>query len=154
MPATNTVMTRTFSKIFGLGGMRVGWCYAPPAVVDVLNRVRMPFAVNAAAQAAAIAALAEPGWVEHGVAHNTKYRAWLAGALEKRGLKVWPSEGNFFLVDFVTPARADAANEFLMGRGIIARRVAGYGLATCLRISIGTAEECAEVAEVLGAFKG
>ena len=73
----NTVMTRTFSKIFGLGGMRIGWCYAPPAIVDVLNRVRSPFNVSVAAQAAAIAALAEPGWVEAGCAHNAEYRPGL-----------------------------------------------------------------------------
>ena len=148
----NTVMTRTFSKIFGLGAMRVGWCYAPPAVADVLNRVRAPFAVNAAAQAAAIAALGEPGWVEQGRAHNTKYRAWLTAALTAAGIKVWPSEGNFVLADFTAPDRAEAANAFLMGRGIIARKVAGYGLPDCLRITVGTAEECAEVAEALSAF--
>ena len=68
----NTVMTRTFSKIFGLGGMRIGWAYGPPAVIDVLNRVRAPFNVSIASQAAAIAALAEPGWVEKGRAHNTR----------------------------------------------------------------------------------
>ena len=71
----NTVMTRTFSKMFGLGGMRIGWAYAPPAVVDVLNRVRGPFNVSIAAQAAAIAALETPGWVERSRAHNTEYRA-------------------------------------------------------------------------------
>jgi len=148
----NTVMTRTFSKIFGLGAMRVGWCYAPPAVVDVLNRVRAPFAVNAAAQAAAIAALAEPGWVEAGRAHNTKYRAWLAAALTAAGIKVWPSEGNFLLADFATPAGAEAANAFLKSRGIIGRQVGAYGLPHCLRITIGTEEECGEVAEALSSF--
>src|ERR1700744_5794238 len=78
----NTVMTRTFSKVFGLGGMRIGWCYAPPAVVGVLNRVRGPFNVSVAAQAAAIAALAEPGWVEKGAALNAEYRPRLAAGIE------------------------------------------------------------------------
>ncbi len=68
----NTVMTRTFSKIFGMGGMRLGWCYAPAAVVDVLNRVRAPFNVSLAAQEAGVAALAEPAWVEAGRAHNAR----------------------------------------------------------------------------------
>ena len=81
--AGNTVMTRTFSKIFGLGGMRIGWCYAPPAVVDVLNRVRGPFNVSVAAQHAAIAALGEPGWVEQGRRHNAEYRPRLAAAICK-----------------------------------------------------------------------
>ena len=80
----NTVMLRTFSKVFGLGGMRVGWAYGPPAVIDVINRVRGVFNVNIAAQAAAVAALAEPGWVERSVAHNTEWRGRLSAAL--RGL--------------------------------------------------------------------
>ena len=100
MPRDNTVMLRTFSKIFGLGGMRIGWAYAPPAVIDVLNRVRSPFNVSIAAQAAAIAALAEPGWVEKGRAHNAEYRPKLAAGLAAAGIKVWPSEGNFVLADF------------------------------------------------------
>ena len=88
-------MMRTFSKIFGLGGMRIGWAYAPPAVIDVLNRVREPFNVSIAAQAAAIAALAEPGWVEKGRAHNAEYRPKLAAGLTAAGIKVWPTRGQF-----------------------------------------------------------
>ncbi|MBV9736423.1 MAG: histidinol-phosphate transaminase [Acidisphaera sp.] len=148
----DTVMTRTFSKIFGLGGMRLGWCYGPPRVIDVLNRVRSPFNVNAAAQEAGIAALAEPGWVEKGRAHNAEYRAKLTAALGEVGIKVWPSEGNFVLADFATRARAEAADEFLKRRGLIARRVGAYGLPHCLRITIGTAEECGLVAETLATF--
>ena len=148
----NTVMTRTFSKIFGLGGMRIGWCYAPAAVIDVLNRVRSPFNVNIAAQAAAIAALAEPGWVERGRAHNRTWRAWLADALTAAGIKVWPSEGNFVLADFATPARVAAADEFLHSRGVIARRMGAYALPHTLRIAIGTEEECRLVAEALEDF--
>jgi histidinol-phosphate aminotransferase len=137
----NTVMTRTFSKIYGLGGMRIGWCYAPPGVVDVLNRVRGPFNVSVAAQAAAIAALAEPGWVEKGCAHNAEYRPKLASGIEAAGLKVWPSEGNFVLVDLGTAEAADAADAFLRTNGIIVRKVGGYGLPHCLRVTVGTAEE-------------
>ena len=148
----NTVMTRTFSKVFGLGGMRIGWCYAPPAVVDVLNRVRGPFNVSVAAQAAAIAALAEPGWVEHSRAHNAEYRRVLTEALTAAGLKVWPSQGNFVLADFVTVDKANAADAFLRGRGIIVRKVGGYGLAHCLRITVGTAEEVGLVIEGLTEF--
>ena len=148
----NTVMTRTFSKVFGMGGMRLGWAYAPPAVVDVLNRVRAPFNVNAAAQAAGVAALAEPGWLEMSRAHNREWRAWLATALSAAGIKIWPSEGNFLLADFATPERARAADAALRARGIIARGTTGYGLAQCLRISIGTGEECEAVAETLAAF--
>ena len=145
-------MTRTFSKIFGLGGMRIGWAYAPPAVIDVLNRVRAPFNVSIAAQAAAIAALAEPGWVEKGRAHNAEYRPKLAAGLQAAGIKVWPSEGNFVLADFAVPERAKAADEFLRARGVIARPVGGYGLPQCLRITVGTAEEVGIVIDTLSAF--
>jgi histidinol-phosphate aminotransferase len=151
--ADNTVMTRTFSKVFGLGGMRIGWAYAPPAVIDVLNRVRAPFNVTLASQAAAIAALAEPGWVEKGRAHNREYRAVMTAGLEAAGIKVWPSEGNFVLADFGAAAIADAADAFLRRRGIIARKVGAYGLPQCLRITVGTAEEVALVVDTLRDFR-
>jgi histidinol-phosphate aminotransferase len=153
----NTVMTRTFSKIFGLGGMRIGWCYAPPAIVDVLNRVRGPFNVSVVAQAAAIAALAEPGWVEAGCAHNAEHRRKLAAGIEAAGLgaaglKVWPSEGNFVLVDLGTVEAANAADAFLRANGIIVRKVGGYGLPHCLRVTVGTAAECGLVVDAFGEF--
>ncbi len=145
----NTVMTRTFSKMFGLGGMRLGWCYAPAAITDVLNRVRSPFNISLAAQAAGIAALAEPGWVEAGQRHNAEQRAALTNALQDAGIKVWPSEGNFILADFGTPDAAAGADAALRARGVIVRAMNGYGLAHCLRISVGTAEECGIVAGIL-----
>jgi histidinol-phosphate aminotransferase len=148
----NTVMTRTFSKIYGLGGMRIGWCYAPPGIVDVLNRVRGPFNVSVPAQAAAIAALAEPGWVEEGCAHNAKYRPILSSGVEAAGLKVWPSEGNFVLVDLGKVEVANAADAFLRARGIIVRKVAGYGLPHCLRVTVGTGEEVELVVDAFGQF--
>ena len=148
----NTVMTRTFSKVFGLGGMRIGWCYAPPAVVDVLNRVRGPFNVSVAAQDAAIAALFEPGWVEMSRSHNTEWRPKLTAGLQAAGIKVWPSEGNFVLADFGTVDGANAADAFLRSRGIIVRKVAGYGLPHCLRITVGPAEELVQVIDTLTEF--
>ena len=110
-------------------------------VVDVLNRVRGPFNVSVAAQAAAIAALAEPGWVEKGRDHNAEWRPKLAAGLQAAGIKVWPSEGNFVLADFGTPEQAEAADACLRQRGIIVRGVRGYGLPHCLRITVGMAEE-------------
>jgi histidinol-phosphate aminotransferase len=148
----NTVMTRTFSKIFGLGGMRIGWCYAPPAVVDVLNRVRAPFAVTLPSQAAAIAALAEPGWVEKGREHNGIWRPRLAEGLQAAGIKVWPGEGNFVLADFGTEAMANAADAFLRTRGIVVRKIGGYGLPHCLRVTVGTGEEVGLAIDGLTAF--
>ncbi len=148
----NTVMLRTFSKVYGLGGMRVGWCYAPAAVVDALNRVRGVFNVNLAAQAAALAALAEPGWVEKCRAHNTEWRARLAAALTAAGVKAWPTEANFMLAEFASAEAARAADAFLRTRGIIVRAMGAYDLPQCLRITVGTAEECQLVADAVAAF--
>ncbi len=150
----NTVMTRTFSKIFGMGGMRLGWCYGPPAIIDMLNRARGPFNVNLVAQEAGVAALSEQHWVEAGRAHNATQRAKLSAALEALGIKVWPSEGNFLLADFGTPDAADAADAALRRRGIIVRAMRAYNLAHCLRITVGTAEECDLVAEALASRHG
>ena len=148
----NTVMTRTFSKIFGMGGARLGWCYAPPAVVDVLNRMRPPFNVSAQTAAAAMAALAEPDWVAASCEHNTQARERLAQRLSQLGLTVYPSAANFLLVDFESPERAAAADVFLRTHGIIVRNVKSYGLPSCLRITIGTDEDCGLVAETLNSF--
>ncbi|MFC0407663.1 histidinol-phosphate transaminase [Roseomonas elaeocarpi] len=148
----NTVMLRTFSKIYGLGGMRLGWAYASPAIVDVLGRVRGPFNVNAAAAAAGIAALAEPGWVERSVAHNTEWRRRMTEALGAIGLPVRPSEGNFVLVDFRDGDRAARADAHLRSRGLIVRGMKGYGLPRYLRVTIGNAEECEMVIEALTDF--
>jgi histidinol-phosphate aminotransferase len=148
----NTVMLRTFSKVFGLGGMRVGWAYAPPAIIDAVNRVRGVFNVNIAAQAAAEAALADTGWVECCVAHNTEWRTKLSAALEDAGVRVWPSHGNFLLADFGTSGRAQAANVFLRARGLIVRAMDAYDLPHCLRITVGTGEECTLVADAVAGF--
>ncbi len=150
----HTVMTRTFSKIWGLGGARLGWAYAPPAVVDVLNRVRAPFNVSVPAQAAGVAALHEPGWLERSRAHNARWRAWLGEVLTAAGIRVSPSEGNFVLADFGTAQAAEAADQALRARGVIVRRVGSYGLPHCLRITVGLEEECRLVAETLAEHMG
>ncbi len=144
-----TVMTRTFSKIFGLGGMRLGWAYMPAKVADVIGRIRGPFNVNSAAMAAGIAALNEPGWIERSVAHNTEWRGKVVAGLEAVGIKVWPSHCNFVLADFGTAEAAKAADAALRARGLIVRAVGGYALPTCLRITIGAAEECQMVIDCL-----
>jgi histidinol-phosphate aminotransferase len=148
----NTVMTRTFSKIWGLGGARLGWGYGPAAIMDVLNRLRPPFNIGNAAVAAGIAALAEPGWEARSRAHNQAARARLTAALQAIGVRIWPSEGNFVLADFGSAERARAADAFLRAQGIIVRNVASYGLPHCLRVTIGTDEDCAAVTEALTEF--
>jgi histidinol-phosphate aminotransferase len=144
-------MLRTFSKIYGLAALRVGWAYCPPAIADVLNRVRGPFNVAAAAQAAAVAALEDKAHVDRARAHNERWLPWFRKALEALGLTVYPSAGNFLLVKFPD---AEAALAFLNGRGIIPRRMASYGLPDCLRITIGTEEELEAVVAALAEFLG
>ena len=138
----NTIMTRTFSKIFGLASLRVGWAYGPASLVDAFNRVRGPFNVSAPAQAAAIAGLQDRQHVANSKSHNSRWLAWLSESISSLGLKVSPSAANFLLVEF--PANgtktAAAADEFLYCRGIIVRPVTSYGLPNCLRISVGTEE--------------
>jgi histidinol-phosphate aminotransferase len=149
----NTVMIRTFSKMFGLGGIRLGWAYAPPGVVDLLHRARAPFNVSVTASAAGIAALAEPGWIEKGRDHNEVERARVTQALVEAGITIHPSECNFILADFRTTDRAEAADAHLRGRGLIVRRVGGYGLPHCLRITIGLTEENDLLIDALRAFQ-
>jgi histidinol-phosphate aminotransferase len=139
---SNTVMTRTFSKIHGLAGLRIGWAYAPAAVVDALNRVREPFNVSIPAQHAAVAAIRDSAHVEMSAAHNEKWLGWLRERIAATGLKVHPSVCNFLLIEFPKdgPKTAAKADAFLMQRGLILRGVAAYGLPLCLRLSVGTEE--------------
>jgi histidinol-phosphate aminotransferase len=152
----NTVMLRTFSKIYGLAALRLGWAYCPAGVADVLNRVRGPFNVTAPAIAAGVAALADKAHLETAVAHNDKWLPWVSAEVEKLGLKVTPSIGNFVLMHFPAAKGKDAvsADEFLNARGIILRRVAAYGLPNCLRMTIGTEDDNRRVVAALGEFMG
>lgn len=147
----NVVMTRTFSKIYGLASLRLGWCYGPDHVVDVLNRVRGPFNVTAPALVAGEAAMRDQAYVEHCRITNEVWRDWLTKELRSSGMGVVPSYGNFLLVD--TDGRAAAFDEHLKARGLIARRVDGYGLPGHLRISIGNDEACRLVAEAARSFQ-
>ncbi|HEX6611447.1 MAG TPA: histidinol-phosphate transaminase [Hyphomicrobiaceae bacterium] len=150
----NTVMTRTFSKIYGLAALRLGWAYCPQHIADVLNRIRGPFNVTAPAIAAGIAAMEDKAHLERSVAHNDEWMPWMTAEVEKLGLKVTPSVGNFILIHFPEgrAGGAAAADEFLKSKGIIMRRVAGYGLPNALRMTIGTAEENRATAAALAEF--
>lgn len=150
----NVVMTRTFSKIYGLGGMRLGWLYGSPAVIDLLARVRSPFNANLAAQAAGVAAMADREFAEAVKAHTIRWRDWLAARLRAAGIGLTDSHGNFLLADFGSPEAAAEADRTLKARGVIVRGVAAYKLPSCLRISIGTEEEVRLVADVLAPSHG
>ncbi len=156
----NTVMTRTFSKIYGLAGLRIGWAYCPVEIADVLNRIRGPFNLSSASIAAGVAAIRDQAHMQKAVVHNSRSLPWLTAELEKLGLRVTPSVANFLLIHFdgvgLSAAEADNA---LKAEGIFLRRVAAYNLPNALRLTIGTEEENQIVIDVLakilaGARKG
>ena len=148
----NVAMLRTFSKIHGLAALRLGWLYGPEPVVDVLQRVRGPFNVNAPAIAAGAAAVADRAHVEASVAKNAEWRRWLAARLAEQGIACTESHGNFLLAD-VGEETAPDLDAFLKARGLICRRMEGYGLPGRLRVTVGTGEACEAVATAIAAFR-
>lgn len=135
----NLIVTRTFSKAYGLAGLRVGYAVSHPRVADFLNRVRQPFNVNSVAQAAAIAALEDQAFVKKSVELNQKGMQQLIEGLNALGLDFIPSVGNFLTIDFKKPAMS--IYEKLLKKGVIVRPLANYGMSNHLRVSIGTMEE-------------
>jgi len=152
----NTVTTRTFSKIYGLASLRIGWAYGPASIIGVLNRLRGPFNMSGPAIAAGAAAMEDTAHIARAVAHNDHWLAWLTAEISALGLDVTPSVANFLLMHFpkegaLTAAAADA---HLKSRGLILRRVAGYGLPDALRLTIGTESDNRTVVDALGSFLG
>jgi len=150
----NTVMTRTFSKIHGLGGLRIGWGYAQRPVIDVLNRIRQPFNLSQAQLVAAEAAIRDTAWTAWCRAENARLRQRLTQAARQMGLGCDPSFANFVLVRFDGPEAAARADAAFRAQGIIVRRVAGYHLPEALRITVGTESDCQRVIDVLAALTG
>jgi histidinol-phosphate aminotransferase len=146
----NLVVSRTFSKAYGLAGLRVGFAIAQPAVTDLMNRIRQPFNVNSLAQAAAIAALNDKAFLEQGAENNAQGYRQLTAAFDELGLEYVPSFGNFVLVRVGQDDGAGArVNLALLKQGVIVRPVGNYGLPQWLRISIGLPEENARFIEAL-----
>lgn len=150
----NVVMTRSFSKLYGLGGLRVGWGYAPDHVIDVLNRIRGPFNLSQPALVTAEAAVRDIAWTVKCREENTRMRAWMAEALAEHGVPSDTSLANFVLARFATQEQAEACDEYLKSEGLIVRRVAGYNLPHCLRITVGDEPSCRRVAHAVGQFMG
>jgi len=152
----NVVMTRTFSKIYGLAALRLGWFYGPAHVVDAVNRIRGPFNVNAPAIAAGIAAMADTAHVERAREHNARWLPWLTEEIGKLGLSVTPSVANFVLIHFPpTPGRAaKEADAFLTKRGLVLRQVGAYHLPNALRMTVGSEEANRLVVAALAEFLG
>lgn len=150
----NVFITRTFSKIYGLGGLRIGWGYGPRAIVDVLNRVRGPFNLSTTQLEVAEAAVRDQDFVAHCRAENARLRQWMAQALIDLGVDCDASAANFVLARFSTTAEAEACDQFLLSEGLIVRRVASYKLPHCLRITIGDEASCRRVVHAIGQFRG
>lgn len=150
----NTVMTRTFSKIFGLAALRIGWMYGPAHIIDAVNRIRGPFNVSTPAMLAAVAGLEDSDYYEKSRAHNEHWRAWLTEQIERLGLTVTPSVTNFLLIHFpkAKGKTADDADAFLTSRGLILRALKNYHLPDALRLTIGTEEANRLVVEALADF--
>jgi histidinol-phosphate aminotransferase len=150
----NVFMTRTFSKIYGLGGLRIGWGYGARSIIDVLNRIRNPFNLSHGQLEAAEAAVRDQEHVAECRASNTRLRGWLAEAIAEKGVPSDTSSANFILARFADEGEATACDRFLQGEGLIVRRVSGYGLPNCLRITVGDEAACRRVAHAIGKFKG
>lgn len=150
----NVVMTRTFSKIYGLGGLRIGWGYGPQPVIDVLNRIRGPFNLSNSQLDTAEAAVRDQDFVARCRAENARLRHWLAEALAELGVPSDTSMANFVLARFADADEVAACDAHLKAQGLIVRQVAGYKLPNCLRITVGDESACRRVAHAVAQFKG
>lgn len=150
----NVVMTRTFSKIYGLAALRVGWGYGPAHIIDALNRIRSPFNVSTAASVAAIAALEDRAHLDAAIAHNERWLPWLTREISALGLDVLPSVANFIAIRFPdAPGRTAAdADRFLTSRGLVLRAIGAYDMGEFLRLTVGSQEANERVVEALAEF--
>lgn len=149
----NVVMTRTFSKLYGLGGLRVGWGYGPKPVIDVLNRVRGPFNLSNTQLETAEAAVRDTAYADKCRAENARMRHWLAEALAEIGVPSDTSCANFILARFANAEEALACDAYLKSQGLIVRQTGGYKLPHCLRITVGDEASCRRVAHAIRTFK-
>ena len=149
----NVVMTRTFSKLYGLGGLRVGWAYGPTHVIDTLNRLRGPFNLGVSQLATAEAAMRDRTSADFYRTENARLRAWLAEALADLEISSDPSFANYVLARFKDQTEAEACEIALRHDGILVRKVAGYGFPEGLRITIGTEADCARVVASIRRFR-
>lgn len=146
---SNVLMTRTFSKVYGLGGLRVGWGYGPQTLIDVMTRIRQPFNLSTVALVAAEAAVRDTAWLETCVSLNAEQRLRLTGALRQLGFACDDSDTNFVLARANSVTEADAAEAALNADGILVRRVGSYGFPEGLRITVGDADKTSRVIAAL-----
>ncbi len=138
----NVVLTRTFSKIYGLASLRIGWSYSSQNIADILNKARGPFNVSGPAQVSALASLDDDDFTQASKNHNIKWLKILNEELSSiNKIKIHPSIANFILIDFLTIENCEKVNQKLLENSIIFREMKAYGLPTCLRATIGTDQE-------------
>jgi histidinol-phosphate aminotransferase len=147
---SNVVMARTFSKAYALAGLRLGWIYANPTILDPVNRIRPPFNVTSLTQSAGIEALKDQAWVKKAMDHNAVWRPWFEREIEKLGLSFIPCYANFSMVNFGD--KVSDVYQFLGKNGIIVRPMGAYNLPTYLRITIGQPHEMEELVSLLNKF--
>ncbi|MCP4932708.1 MAG: histidinol-phosphate transaminase [bacterium] len=152
--SNNVVMTRTFSKIYGLASLRVGWAYCPLEIADVLNRIRGPFNLSAPAIMAGAAAIKDKQFIEEARVQTRIWREWVTKQCQDLGLEVTPSAGNFVLIHFPNASEFSAhkADDFLISKRIVLRRLDNYHLANALRMTIGSADDCRATLDALTQF--
>lgn len=148
----NLVITRTFSKAYGLAGLRIGYALSHPEVADLLNRIRQPFNANSLAQAAAVAALGDESYLQQSRDLNQAGMKQLIAGFEQLGLGFIPSKGNFIAVN--VQSNAAEVYDDLLYEGVIVRPIAGYGMPQHLRVSIGRAEENQRFLDALSSVLG
>lgn len=149
----NAFMTRTFSKLYGLGGLRIGWGYGSQDVIDTLNRVRGPFNLSETQLVTAEAAIRDREWAERCRSENARMREWMTNALSELGVPSDRSSANFVLARFASEADADACEAALRADGILVRKTKGYKLPNCLRITVGSEADCRRVVASISRFK-
>ena len=148
----NVACTRTFSKIYGLAALRIGWAYASQEVIGLLNRIRLPFNINTIAQHAAVAALQDREFIANAVRHNNKWKPFLENELKKNQIEIVPGVGNFVLAKFKNIEHANACYAYLENNNIFVRKVAEYGLPDFLRITVGLEKENIFICKIINEF--
>jgi len=148
----NIICTRTFSKIYGLAALRIGWACASKEVIELLNRIRLPFNINTIAQQAAIAALHDTKFIDDAINHNNIWKPYIEKELQKNRIEIIPGVGNFVLAKFNNTKQANACYDYLEKNNIFVRKVAEYGLPEFLRITIGLEKENIFVSKIINEF--
>ena len=148
----NIACTRTFSKIYGLAALRIGWAYASKEVVELLNRIRLPFNINSVAQKAAVAALQDTKFIENAVEHNNIWKPFVEKELQKNEIEIIPGVGNFVLAKFKNIKQANACYSYLENNNIFVRKVSEYGLPEFLRITVGLEKENIFICKIINEF--